>query len=322
VGTRGAVAILAVSALFANEARAAPNAKTCAEAAEHGQTLRRQGTLLAARDQFLLCSSNDSCPNVVRSDCAQWAAEVLAATPTIVVDVRDENDHDVFDAKIFVDDKLASNKVDGRAVAVDPGYHTVRVEPAQGPVTSATLIAKENVKARAVVVRIGSSTEETPPPQAKEPSRGWPWHRTVGIAAIVIGVAAVAYGLANYFSYNEKKDRYESEFQDLSKQAAQQAATKLGIPPNSVDQKTMCTSVPPAAQAKTCDQRAEALDAFNDNEKNGTDKLPLWVGAAAGGVLFIATGVVFLVGGRRLFDKSSAIHFSPTLGGGALEGTF
>ena len=321
MGARRVAAMFVVVTLLGSEARAAPSAKTCADAAEHGQMLRRQGMLLAARDEFLLCSSNESCPSVVRSDCATWASELLAATPTIVIDVRDETGHDVFVAKIYLDDKLVAEKVEGRAIAVDPGYHTVRVEPAQGPTTSTTLIAKENVKARVVEIRLGVTNAEPPPAKTSEP-RGWPWHRTVGIAAIVVGVAGIAYGVGNYVSYDNKRSKAESQYRQLSDDGAAQAAKKLGIPKDRVDQQTMCNSTPPAAQQTTCDQRAAALQDYNQNETDGTKHLPLWIAAGIGGALFVATGVVFLVGGRALFDNTSAVRLSPTVGGAVLEGTF
>src|SRR4051794_12629458 len=101
--------------------------KACAVASEKAQALRSEGKMIAARELLLVCA-RDICPTVVRKDCSRWVAEVDEALPSIVVAAKDEDGHDVTDAKVFVDDQPFSDSLDGKAQPIDPGAHVVRLE--------------------------------------------------------------------------------------------------------------------------------------------------------------------------------------------------
>jgi hypothetical protein len=178
----------------------------CTTAAEDGQRARASGKLRAARSSFLSCSGagGQQCPSVVQRDCAKWAAELADATPTIVLDARDTQGHDVGDARVTIDGEVVRNALDGKAIEVDPGSHVILLERPNGARGSETIIAKEGVKARVVRVAFGDASPMQPasanrneqtakggddPQQA--PTAGttgghtvWPW--------IVVGVGGVS----------------------------------------------------------------------------------------------------------------------------------
>jgi hypothetical protein len=196
--TRGTFALGAfVSALVVTSPGAAfaQTAAQCTSSAEEGQQLRASGHLLTAREKFLTCSAQ-SCPAVVKSDCARWASEVLEAVPTIVVDARDASGKDLTKVKVFSDDAMIANGLDGRGIPIDPGPHKLRFEiEGQAPVTE-EILAKENVKGRRVAITFGGSGASGAPmttPSVDEKPREhsvWPWI-VVGAGAATVAVGVV-----------------------------------------------------------------------------------------------------------------------------------
>ena len=53
---------------------------------------------------------------------------MLLATPTIIIDAKDEVGHDVGDVTVLVDDAMVAAEIDGKAIPLDPGPHTVRLQ--------------------------------------------------------------------------------------------------------------------------------------------------------------------------------------------------
>jgi hypothetical protein len=147
-------ALLAVCSV----AQAAGNQKkVCVDASTQGQTERDAGHLLEARAQFLLCAS-DECPAIVRKSCGQWLADVEERIPSVVVRVLDASGQDLTDAQLTVDGQAV--ELDGRAVQLDPGPHTLVVTHASGTEERKTLLA-EKEKGRIISVQLGAA--ELPP---------------------------------------------------------------------------------------------------------------------------------------------------------------
>ncbi len=119
---RVVAAILLISPL----ARAG-DADQCAVAYEHGQELRVEKKLGAAREQFLVCA-RPACPKVTRDDCSKWLGEVEATLPGVFIDAR-HGTTKIDDARVLVDGAVVSERIDTRAITLDPGKHMVRIEP-------------------------------------------------------------------------------------------------------------------------------------------------------------------------------------------------
>ena len=127
-----AVFAIAASSFFSFSAAAGPpTVDRCAQAAEDGQKLRDESKLKGARDKFLECGS-EACPAVVRRDCIRWKGELDNAIATVVVRAVDKRAQDVSGAKLLVDGVNVKDRLDGGAVPVDPGEHTLTVIASSG----------------------------------------------------------------------------------------------------------------------------------------------------------------------------------------------
>lgn len=141
--------------------------RACAEASERAQELRSVGKLLAARERLLVCARS-SCPGVVRKDCSDWLSEVERVTPSLVPTARDAAGHDVTSARVIVDGVTLTSGLDGRAIPVDPGRHTLRVEAASGTAQS-ELLVREGERGRVVSMVLEGSTPVPGPAAATAP---------------------------------------------------------------------------------------------------------------------------------------------------------
>lgn len=170
----------------------------CMTAAEHGQKLRAQGKLVDAHKSFLACSATE-CPPVVAKDCTTWAAEALGATPSIVIDAKDDAGNDVGDAALFIDGALVARQLDGKAIPVDPGSHTIELQR-RGSTrhVTHTFIAKEAEKARSIRLTVSAETRsESPPPSTSQNRSVGPWI-VMGLGAAAIATGAVLHLTSEY----------------------------------------------------------------------------------------------------------------------------
>lgn len=169
--------------------------KACVVASEKAQALRSEGKMISARELLLVCA-RDVCPTVVRKDCSRWVAEVDEALPSIVVAAKDESGHDVTDAKVYVDDQLFSETLDGKSQPIDPGAHVVRLERQGKQITEKVLI-REGEKNRIVLIHLGPQPNEgggppPPPPSKPIPSETW----ILGGVGVVGLVGFIGFGLS------------------------------------------------------------------------------------------------------------------------------
>lgn len=178
-------------------ARASERGEACASFAEQGERLRDEHKLLAARKAFLSCSQSE-CPDFVKRDCAKWYEQLAQSIPTIVVEARDAERHDVPGARLMIDGAVAREHLDGLPVEVDPGEHTLTIEAPGFTTYSERVLVAESERGRVVPLRIAR-------PVAHEPRHrmpGWiPW--TVGlfgVAALGGFVAAEIVGQNDYSS--------------------------------------------------------------------------------------------------------------------------
>src|SRR5215216_6574739 len=81
------IALGAVGWLLASlpaSSRAASDAQTCIATHADGQVLRNQRKLLEAREKFVGCIA-ESCPPLVRKDCAEFLKNVESSLPSVVL---------------------------------------------------------------------------------------------------------------------------------------------------------------------------------------------------------------------------------------------
>lgn len=147
-------------ALTAGAARAdeSPTRQECIQASEDAQLYRIKTQLVAARVKLVTCSS-EACPKVVRQDCSAWLDEVDRALPTVVLAARDGGGKDLVEVRVQLDGAPLVDRLDGKAVAVDPGDHVLRFE-SHGEAHEEKVVVREGEKNRIVSVTIG----KPPPP--------------------------------------------------------------------------------------------------------------------------------------------------------------
>ena len=172
--------LLAAAMTLAAAPASATTKKECAAAYEQTQSLRKESKLASAREAALVCSHAD-CPRVVRGDCAEWLAEIEKSLPTVVLIARDERGEETADVRVFEGDKLVRERLDGKALPMDPGEHTLRFERDGAEPVTRKVIVHEGDK----LVRIEASFVKAPKAPVEAPSDKKA--RRVPIAPLVIG---------------------------------------------------------------------------------------------------------------------------------------
>lgn len=142
------VAVLAVAAPARAEGRSTQDKAACVAAHERAQSMQSTQKWRAARESWLACSS-EACPDVLREDCARSLGELDAAMPSAVFSATAESG-DVVDVRVVLDGELAAERLDGRAVTIDPGAHTARFLRAGRPPLEVKFVARSGEKNRAV----------------------------------------------------------------------------------------------------------------------------------------------------------------------------
>jgi hypothetical protein len=188
--------ILAVC-IVPSPARADDAMRACISASEEGQRLRDDRKMLEARAALLRCT-DARCPGMIRKDCTGWLAEVNERLPLVVLAAHNRAGQDLAQVRVSMDGTLLAERLDGRALEVDPGTHTFRFEMGGAEAVEQTAIIGEGERHRVIRVEMGTAVvppppppppREPPPPDQPHPGR----HVPVGVyVAGGIGVAALA----------------------------------------------------------------------------------------------------------------------------------
>jgi hypothetical protein len=198
-----ASSIASVLLLGAVTARAG-DVEACLSASEKGQRARSSGKLREARDLFQACGA-ETCPAMVRRDCAQWQVVVTQALPTVVFGAKDGKGSDLFEVKVSMDGEVIVNKLDGKSVAVDPGPHTFQFEVAGLPPVTERALVKEGEKSRAMSVTFGPGAEGSAPARGdkRATSDGGRGHTALPWIVVGVGAATVAVGAVVFLTAPE-----------------------------------------------------------------------------------------------------------------------
>jgi hypothetical protein len=182
-----------------------PAFAACFDAYPAAQRLRKQGKLREARAQLVLCSQEE-CPAEVRSDCGTWLGEVDRAMPSVVIEARDPRGDETAAVRVLVDGVLLAERLDGKAIELDPGEHAFRFQHA-GQTQERTILIREGEARRKIEVRFSTppaasasaSASAPPPPASSLPlefsssPEGMPRpSSTLGYALSGIGILALA----------------------------------------------------------------------------------------------------------------------------------
>jgi hypothetical protein len=212
---RGGVAVaLMVQAFPSSSASADVTKDQCVDVDTKAQSLRREGKLTDAREQLKVCI-DPRCPAILREDCTQRMDELEGAMPTIVFDAKDEQGRDLVLVRVTVDARPLSDRLDGRALSVDPGEHTFIFESPGKPPVTRRFVLKEGEKERRERIVLGAtpSTALPPPPDEVPPEPASPG-KVPRLTGIVLGSAGlVGIGMGAVFGaltiYNWSNSRNE-----------------------------------------------------------------------------------------------------------------
>jgi hypothetical protein len=165
--------------------------QACVVASERGQQLRATRVLKEARAEFLACSRVE-CPAIVAKDCERWFREVEQSLPTVVFSAHDVERRDIASVRVFMDGAPLLEKLDGTAIAMNPGPHKFRFEAAGHPTLERSIVVNEGEKNRNVEVLL-----ETPGLVPREPAV--PAARVPVPALVFAGIGVVAAASTAYF---------------------------------------------------------------------------------------------------------------------------
>lgn len=313
---RGLAAASAAATLFTTVHASADVTKDqCIDADTQAQSLRREGRFHEARAQLRVCVDT-GCPSIVRDDCAQRVDELERAQPTIVFAAKDTTGHDLTAVRVAMDGQPFAERLDGTALAADPGQHTFTFEVQGQPVVTQTYVLRESEKGRRETFTIGVAApapspqhdQPAPPvrvegegiaPPAQRPTEAPPTARTGGlggqkVAGLVVGGAGIV-GIA-----------VGSIFGAIASSSWSKAQGECS-PGN-------------------CPSAAHAL-AATDHDSAVTAATISTVGFIAGGALLVGGIVVFLTAPRREEGTSTrAFTLVPNVGANgaamSLHGSF
>lgn len=206
---RAALLFLVLTAT-ATAAAADTKGDVCADTAEKGQLLKIKGKLREARLTFLECVKDD-CPPLVRKDCGQFLVDLESATPTVVIAAREPGGADLTDVRVLVDGEVLTTRLEGKALATDPGVRKFRFE-AKGRVTvEQTIVVREGERNRVIGVTLAPEGVVVDKPiESTAPVGAW----------VATSIAVVGFGTFAAFGLSAR-----SEFNDLEKRCGSHCAT-------------------------------------------------------------------------------------------------
>jgi hypothetical protein len=197
-----------------------PTAATCVAANEEAGPLRRAGKLRDARARLRFCSA-PSCPGAVQKDCIAGAAQMDADVPTVALSVQDRDGNDLSAVRVSLDGQPLVEKLDGKAIDVDPGEHLFTFESAGQPTVERRIVIVEGEKNRRERVMMGEPKAAPasapprvtvvlapPPPSNPQRTAGL----VVGGGGFVVGGVGAVFGLVATLQWNAAKNACGSTF--------------------------------------------------------------------------------------------------------------
>lgn len=199
----------------AQEAAAPPDKETCVASFDRGQKAQSDRALRRALADLIVCAQ-ETCPAVLRADCAGVLAEVRSALPTIVFAADDGNGRELTDVQVYAGAELLASKLDGHAIPVDPGAVELRFESPGLPPVVTTRMVREGEKSRVIRVSLGKA--EAPDPaadSAQNRSRAITPPPARSMLGWVLPGSLVAVGLAGLGVALGERLRFDGRVDDL-----------------------------------------------------------------------------------------------------------
>lgn len=178
------VAIMAAHADAKPPADAQDPTATCIDAHVEGQRLQRAGSIREARDALVRCARPE-CPALLVEECVEMLASVERAIPTVVFELADERGADVADARVLESGKVITERLDGKAIELDPGEHTfVFLRPGAEPL-EVRVVIREGDRGRRIRATVPSSSDADGSGAKSIPTATWVFG---GIGVVGLGM--------------------------------------------------------------------------------------------------------------------------------------
>lgn len=182
----------------------------CAAAYTTGQEQRNSSRFTAARETLSICAQ-PACKDWMVAECVRWLEDVERRQPTVVLSAEGTQGELVDIVRVDLEDGTTfARELDGRALALDPGKHTLTFVARDGAVVSVSKIIAEGQKASQVKATFEIKPQATvattptaqttrqpePPTQGAKGGaapKGNPW-RTAGLIGGGVGIAGLGVG--------------------------------------------------------------------------------------------------------------------------------
>jgi hypothetical protein len=133
------IAVVAAALLVHAPGAQAAGKGACVVAYKAARKLEQSSQLREAQRAFSACSKA-SCGAAVRRECLMHYEQLSSDIPSVVPVVTDAAGEPVLDVKVTMDGELLTSRIDGRAVAVDPGLHEFSFSTPMGAATQKIVI--------------------------------------------------------------------------------------------------------------------------------------------------------------------------------------
>lgn len=189
-----AARLVVLSLLLGCPRAALADVAACVQAHTSGQREAKAGRLKAASALFASCVSQDGCPEAIRSECAEYYKNTERSMPTVIFAALDEQGGDLIQVRVYSDDQVLTETLDGRPIAVDPGQHHFKFELASGQVLESEVLVREAEKNRIVSMRAKPSPKDEAPAPSTAASGGPHLPPSFWVASSVGAAALVSFG--------------------------------------------------------------------------------------------------------------------------------
>ncbi len=185
--------------------------KSCVTAHASAQRETKSGHLKEAAQLYTSCGSDTTCPEQLRTECTELLESLRRNIPSVIFSVTDKSGADTSNVKVYADDVLLSDGLDGRALELDPGKYHLRFLLGDGTELSQDVVIREAEKNRLLQLRAEPDVKPQPPAtpvQAAPPVATLQVRSGPPVAAwVATGVAVAGLGTFGTFALLGSKDK-------------------------------------------------------------------------------------------------------------------
>jgi hypothetical protein len=175
-----------------------PTVEECLSASEGAVQSGQAHKLRAARARYIACSA-PSCPGEIKKECVARVDQISRQIPTILFVVKDGSGADLAAVSVAMDGESLADRLDGTALAVDPGKHTFTFAAVGYPIRTKTIFVHEAEKDLREELIMQPAASARPLPVAvmdDAPKGGLGTARVVALVLGGVGVVGLGLGAA------------------------------------------------------------------------------------------------------------------------------